>query len=294
MFEWIRDRCVLIKVPIAFMSAAAALFGYAVQSKALSVPAFVVALSVFCLSGGASALNSYQDRVLDGLMERTRIRPVPAGRILPLEALLASAIMIAAGTAGIALAASSAISPLAGLFAIILYNGLYTPLKRRTQLALVPGVLCGMMPPLVGWLAAGGSAGEPLIWYVMIFFGTWQVPHFWLIFSSFRKDFRLSLVPNILDIISQNQLDRLILLWSVTYGILLLFMRPLCIIRCDVFAMAILINALAIPLVFLIILHTIRSNKKYRYLFHYLNISTLAMIGMAVVDAAVAASGTLL
>jgi protoheme IX farnesyltransferase len=294
MFDWIRDRCVLIKTPIAFMSAAAALFGYAAQSRTPSVSAFVVAVSVFCLSGGASALNSYQDRLLDGLMERTRIRPVPTGRISPFEALLVSAIMIAAGTAGIVLAASSVISPLAGLFAIILYNALYTPLKRRTQLALVPGVLCGMMPPLVGWLAAGGSAGEPLIWYIMIFFGTWQVPHFWLIFSSFGKDFRLSQVPNILDSISQNQLDRLILIWSVAYCILLLFMRPLYIIRYDAFAVVLLLNALAVPLVFLIILHTIKSNKKYRYLFHYLNITTLAVIGMAVVDTAVAASGTLL
>ena len=287
MFESIRDRCLLIKAPISFMSAAAALFGHAVQSRELSLPALAAAASVFCLSAGASALNSYQDRLLDGLMERTRTRPLPAGRILPLEALLVSAIMTAAGSAGLVLASSSAVAPLAGLFAIVLYNALYTPLKRRTELALVPGVLCGMMPPLVGWLAAGGSPGEPLIWYIVIFFGAWQVPHFWLIVLSFGKDFRQSRVPTILDKISRDQLEKLILLWSILYGILLLFMRPLCIVRCGASSFLILANALAVPLVFLILLHSMRHAKKYRYLFHYLNISTLAMIGMAVVDTAV-------
>jgi heme o synthase len=290
VFGWLHDRSQLIKLPISLMSAVAALFGYIAHSRTLSANSIIAAAGVFCLACGASALNSYQDRHLDGLMERTRLRPLPAGRISPIEAILTSFITIAAGAAVILLSADSFFPLLAGLSAIILYNVLYTPLKKKTQIALVPGVLSGMLPPLVGWLAAGGG-DSPLICYLMIFFGTWQVPHFWLIYLSYRNDFRLMRVPIILDSISKHGLIKLLLLWSLAYGILLLFMRPFNIVRCNISSIILLINAPAVPLIFLIILYIVKGDKKFRYLFHYLNISTAGVICMAIIDSLLTATG---
>src|SRR4030042_6547860 len=104
---WLRDRSQLIKLPISLMSAVAALLGYIAQSRTLSENSISTAAGVFCLACGAAALNSYQDRRLDGLMERTRLRPLPAGRLPPLEALLTSFITIAAGAAVMLLSSDS-------------------------------------------------------------------------------------------------------------------------------------------------------------------------------------------
>ncbi len=291
--RWLGDRCQLIKLPVSLMSGLAALLGYAVHSLTIPEDSLVMAAGVFCLSGGAAALNNFQDRLQDGIMERTRLRPIPAGRISTMEALLTSSIMIGAGAAALILIGAYPDALLTGLSAIILYNFLYTPLKRKTQLSLIPGVLCGMLPPMVGWLAAGGNPGSPLIWYLMIFFATWQVPHLWLIYLSYGKDFRLMHVPIILDRIPKERLIRLLFLWSAAYGVLMLFMRPFNIIRTDLSFMIVLCSALMMPLTFFIALYVVKSEKKFRILFHYLNILTAGIVCMSIFDSLTAAVGHL-
>ena len=290
---WARDRFGLIKMPVSLMSACAAIFGYVACIPSPSLRAFITAASVFSISAGAAALNNFQDRFADGRMERTRVRPLPSGRIRPLQALFLSIILITAGIAGLVMISSSPAAPLAGISAIIFYNAVYTPLKAKTQLSLVPGVICGMMPPLIGWLSAGGDPLSPRIWYILVLFGTWQVPHIWLLLLSRREDFQQAHIPSILDVLSVTQLKRLVCLWVVAFTVLTLFMRLFLIIKGAVPMLLLIGNAVILPAIFVYVLNRPGYITNYRRLFHYLNASTLGIIGIGIIDSGLLSAGIL-
>lgn len=133
----------------------------------------------------ANTLNCYLERESDGLMTRTKGRPLPAGRMAPRAAMIL----------GLALAAISIpaltfwVNPVAGAlgaFAFVSYVWIYTPLKRKSPLALAVGAVPGAIPPLLGWSAATGHMELPgLALFAILFF--WQLPHF-LAISLFRKE----------------------------------------------------------------------------------------------------------
>src|SRR3974390_1136186 len=107
--------------------------------------------------GSANALNMWWERDVDGLMERTRSRPLPAGR---LSADLALAFGLALGAVSVPmLFLVNAATGLLGLVSLVSYVAVYTPLKRHTHLALLVGAVPGAMPPLMGWTTATGSIG---------------------------------------------------------------------------------------------------------------------------------------
>jgi protoheme IX farnesyltransferase len=290
MLKWFRDRCSLLKAPISLMSACAAIFGYTAQGQELSVSALMTGVSVFCISGGAAALNNVQDRRIDGFMERTRTRPIPGRRIRPGEALLISALLIVAGGAGLYISSSTIAAPLAGLSAVILYNAIYTPLKLKTQYALIPGVICGMLPPLMGWLSAGGDPSSQRIWYIMILFGTWQVPHFWLLLLSRREDYQRSRIPTILDKLTVMQLKRLVCLWVGAFALLASFMRLFLIMKSTGPVLLVLGNAVIMPAIFTYAMRGPRGLRNFRHLFHYLNTTTLGIMGLGIIDSALLSS----
>jgi len=108
---------------------------------------------------------------------------------------------------------------LLGLLAVIWYNGIYTPLKRRTPFAALPGAICGALPPLIGWVGTGRSLLEPDI---LILFGTlflWQIPHTWLLLCHYRQDLRRSGLPDLFERISTHRLLRINNLWLVALGL---------------------------------------------------------------------------
>ena len=154
-------------------------------------PARLIVLTLFGVAlvvGGANALNMYMERDVDGLMRRTASRPLPTGRMAPSVALAFGALL---GLFGVPLLAV-AVNPLTGalgLLAILLYLLAYTPLKRRSWVALIVGAVPGAMPPLLGWTAATGHASTPgIVLFAILFF--WQIPHFVAI-SLFRdEDYR--------------------------------------------------------------------------------------------------------
>jgi protoheme IX farnesyltransferase len=135
--------------------------------------------------GSANALNMYLERDLDGLMKRTRNRPLPAGRLAPEVAL---AFGIALGVAGLVLLLLL-VSPLVALLnavALGSYVLVYTPLKRITPWALHAGAVPGALPPLIGWAAVThGITLVALVPFAILFF--WQLPHF-LAISLFRRE----------------------------------------------------------------------------------------------------------
>ncbi len=138
------------------------------------------------VAGGAAALNQVYERKADGLMLRTRHRPLPSGRLLPAEA---RGFGIALSLIGLAVLTYT--RPLAAglaLATIVTYVLIYTPLKCRTPFATVVGAVPGALPAALGWVAASGSMTlEAWVLFGIVFL--WQIPHFLAIAWIYREDF---------------------------------------------------------------------------------------------------------
>ena len=278
------DRMSLVKPGVSALSGAAALLGYAAYGPAAG-PALAAGGSVLLLSAGACALNNYQDRYYDARRERTRLRPLPAGRLTGRQALAQAALLLGAGFAGLFLSSASAGGPLAGLLAVLLYNAAYTPLKKRTLWALVPGLLCGVLPPLAGWAAAGGAPGAPRIVYLMALFGVWQLPHLWLLALANSRDELRGRAPSFLDTLPAPLLQRLVLTWAAAFAFLTLFLKVFGFINNWLPVLLLAANAVALPLVFAAVLYGARGAAGFRGLFRYLNVSLLGATLLAAAEA---------
>ena len=216
MLEKLRILLELGKVRIASLSMLSVLAGYVLASGRVDRGAVAAAAGVFLLACGAAALNQYQERDIDGRMERTMRRPLPSGRITPRSALAAAALMMLSGTACL-LPDWRAIA--LGWFTIVWYNGVYTPLKRVTAFAAVPGGVVGAIPPAIGWVCGGGNLADPRIAAVSFFFFVWQIPHFWLLLMKVGDDYRRAGMPVLTAIFSRGQLSRITYVWLLAAGV---------------------------------------------------------------------------
>lgn len=147
-------------------------------------------------AGGTIALNQYIERDLDGKMRRTRLRPLPDGRLQPHRALIFG-VAISVGGVLFLLLAVNALSSLLAAITVSSYIFLYTPLKRKTSLCTVVGAIPGALPPMGGWVAAQGSFSlEAWVLFAIMYF--WQVPHSLAIAWLYRADYEragLKLLP---------------------------------------------------------------------------------------------------
>ncbi len=182
----------------------------------------VVFTGVLLLASGSSALNQVQERKTDPLMERTKHRPIPSGEISPLNALLISLVLITTGL--LLLLFKGWIPALLGLTTVILYNFIYTPLKRLSALSILPGAFVGAVCPLIGWACANTTLFHPLALFLSIFVFLWQVPHFYLLLLQCSSDYRKAGFPGIFDLISASTIKILVFSWIVlTSAFLFLF-----------------------------------------------------------------------
>jgi heme o synthase len=182
------DFVELAKPRITSLVLVTAAVGFAVGSRGgfdgLAFLVFIAGTALLC--GGASALNHYLERGTDALMERTRRRPIPAGRLRPDEALVFGLALSAAGLAVLAF-----VNPLTlalGALSLLSYVLAYTPLKRVTSLCTVVGAVPGALPPLMGWSASHGSLGAAG-WGLFAILFLWQLPHVLAIGWLYREDY---------------------------------------------------------------------------------------------------------
>lgn len=138
-------------------------------------------------AGGTLALNQFLERQTDGLMERTRRRPLPDGRVQPPEALLFGVLLTAAGLFVLAFAVNL-LSALVTAAIAGSYLFAYTPLKQRSSLCGVIGAVPGALPPLIGWAAASGTLNIRA-WVLFAIMFLWQIPHTLAIARLYRDDF---------------------------------------------------------------------------------------------------------
>jgi protoheme IX farnesyltransferase len=147
-------------------------------------------LTVLCTAavvGAANALNSYIERESDGLMHRTRARPLPSGRLDPMLALAFGLAVPVFALPVLAMVAGPLTAALA-LVALVSYVAIYTPMKRRSSLALFVGAVPGAIPPLMGWTAVTGHADLGGV-AVFLLLAAWQLPHFIAISLYLKEDY---------------------------------------------------------------------------------------------------------
>ena len=139
------------------------------------------------IASGTAALNQWYERDGDGLMNRTKARPIPSGRITAAAAKRFGVVLSVAGFAEL-WAGVNPLTAMLALFTLASYLFLYTPLKRRTPVSTTIGAIPGAMPPLIGYAAASGLLNwDAGILYAILFL--WQFPHFYAIAWMYREDY---------------------------------------------------------------------------------------------------------
>lgn len=210
----LKELAVLIKIRIVLLSTLSAVTGFILAARGLQVEMVLFTIGIFSLAAGSAALNQYQERCPDSLMERTRHRPLPAGQVPPDTGLAISLVLIAVGLL-VLVSCFNVLTSLLGVITVILYNGIYTYLKRVTAFAAVAGALIGALPPAVGWAAGGGALVSPTLFGLMLFFYLWQVPHFWLLQGVYSRDYLKAGFPSLGNVFTACQLGRITFIWML-------------------------------------------------------------------------------
>jgi heme o synthase len=181
-FELAKPRIVLMVLVTAFV-------GFYVGSE--KIPDYLLLVQMLfgtaLAAGGTLTLNQFLERDTDAVMERTRRRPLPDGRVQPREALWFGIFITIAGLAYLALAVNSASAWVTASITLS-YLLLYTPMKRRSSLCMLIGAVPGALPPVIGWVAARGAV-QVDAWVLFAIIFLWQVPHTLAIARLYREDF---------------------------------------------------------------------------------------------------------
>lgn len=208
----------LSKVGISISVAFSTFIGYLISNQQLDRGIISPTLGVFLLALAASAINQIQEHETDSLMPRTSARPLVSGDISILTASFVAFLFAISGFS-ILLVKNGLLPALLGLFNLLWYNLVYTPLKFKTAFAAVPGGLVGAIPPVIGWLSGGGYIFHFSSISLAIFFFIGQIPHFWLIISRYSIEYNRAGIKSITDKFNQSQLRRLIYAWVAATSI---------------------------------------------------------------------------
>jgi protoheme IX farnesyltransferase len=215
--EWVSPFLHLAKIKLSLLATLSTATGYLLATGKITIDMLAPTGAVFLLACGSCALNQYQEREIDRWMERTKSRPIPSGRLKPETALGVSLGLILSGALTLFFGVGDLTLAL-GLFAVLWYNLIYTPLKQKTAFAAVPGALVGAIPPALGWVAGGGEILDPRIGGVALFFFIWQIPHFWLLLLDASKDYENAGLPSITRFFSTRQIKRIVFIWLLSTG----------------------------------------------------------------------------
>jgi protoheme IX farnesyltransferase len=175
-----------LAVSVVFSSIAGFMLGIA-DLQSFSWMVFLkLAIGGYCMVGASNAFNQVIEKDLDALMDRTKNRPVPTGRLSPTSALIIASLLTVIGI--VLLYTINSKTAMFGAISIFLYVSVYTPLKTMTSLSVFVGAFPGAIPFMLGWVAATGEFGiEAGTLFLIQFF--WQFPHFWAIGWFLYEDY---------------------------------------------------------------------------------------------------------
>jgi len=179
----------LLKFRLSFLVAFSGSMGYILATPVVNWGSFFIfSFAALLVTASANIINQIIEKDSDALMNRTKNRPLPTGKLSVNEAALFSALM---GFVGLALMffCFNALSALLSLISLLIYGFVYTPLKTKSSIAVFVGAISGALPPMIGWLAVSNKFGwEPGILFAIQFF--WQFPHYWAIAWVLDDDYK--------------------------------------------------------------------------------------------------------
>jgi len=221
----IKDFFVVTKFILSFAVSLSALFAYIMAKGEVGFDMLLATFSVLLVAMGVSTLNQVQEYKSDAKMTRTKNRPIAAGRMTPQTGIIIASILIILSFLSIyTLLGFTGINIF--MFAFIWYNAMYTPLKKKSALAVVPGAILGVIPPAIGWLVAGHTLLELEFIGIALYYFIWQVPHFWLLVMLFHGDYKDGGYPTAMRLFGQASLQRLTFVWlifTIQAGIFLVY-----------------------------------------------------------------------
>lgn len=271
------------KVRITFAVSLTTIAGYLLASGSFDAGMLMPVLGIFLLACGSSALNHYQDSDRDALMDRTKNRPIPSGRISRGKVLVVALLLSAPGAFFIYVG-SDFVGMQLGLLALIWYNGIYTPMKRKTAFAVIPGSVIGAIPPVVGWVAGGGDVFDQRVLVLAFFFFIWQVPHFWLLMLRYGKEYAEAGYPSITNLYNNKQIRYITFLWTFATAVSALMIPLFGLIHATSIKALLLVAVFWLIFVFAGLLRGNRKSFNPFYYFMRINYFVLAIIVFLSVD----------
>ena len=214
MFKYLSALVDLIKYRLSIAVVLSSVTGYYLCRNTSDHHLFFLIAGVFLLSCGSAVLNQYTERIPDSIMKRTKTRPIPSGKISKNNALGISLVLLISG--GIFLYSNGTIPFLLGIFTVMLYNLLYTNLKKVTIFSIIPGALVGALPPVIGYYSAGGTVFNHNILAFSTFMFLWQIPHFWLIVIKYGKEYRAAGFATVSRYLNETQIKYLVFFWVLS------------------------------------------------------------------------------
>lgn len=268
-----------ISIPVALTG----FLGFYRYSGEFNIILLYTIAGIFFLSMGSSTFNQIQERKTDGRMNRTKNRPLPSGRISLNFAILIGTLFSVTGFT-LLLLTGTMLSALLGIFTMLWYNLVYTPLKKVTPFAVLPGALIGALPPMIGWTAAGGAVTEREIILISFFLFIGQMPHYWLLLMKVGDEFRDAGFPVITSIFRKPQLRNISFIWILGAAVSVVFFPATGIIQSNQLAFIVL----GIIMLFLIrmFLLTFRGEimKNWKKAFMTVNLFYLFIILLLIAD----------
>ncbi|MCY1720396.1 protoheme IX farnesyltransferase [Prolixibacteraceae bacterium Z1-6] len=203
------------KMRISLPIALSALTGYVLFTGNVDAQGWFLALGVFFMACSSSVINHWQERDIDAQMPRTKNRPIPTGKISAARALRLAIVFALIGSA-ILFFSNPLMALLLSWGTLFSYNAVYTPLKKVSAFAVIPGSMVGALPPMIGWAGAGGSLSSEIILLVAAFFFIGQIPHFWLLLLMFGEQYKQANLPSLNQIFNEGQIKRVTFTWVLT------------------------------------------------------------------------------
>jgi heme o synthase len=283
LIKFLKILLELSKIRITIFVALTTLFGYISASGSMSTGVIAPFLGILFLSCGSAILNHWQERNEDAKMDRTKNRPIPSGRISGKNAIISMFVLSIAGVL-ILLLFTGVLATFLGLLNFLWYNGIYTPLKKKNALAIIPGSVVGALPPMVGWVAAGGFIFDPQIIIIGFFFFIWQIPHFWLLLLVLDKDYQQGGFPTLTSIFSKEQLSRITFIWTFATVVTGLMIPIFGIVQSWLIYLGLFAAAAWVTYNSLRLLKPVEEKTEFRFAFREINMFVVVVVILLSID----------
>ncbi len=274
-----KDFLLLTKFTLSFVVSLSLLFAFILSKNTITIDIVNPFIAVLLLALGVSALNQVQEYKEDALMARTKNRPIASGRLNPNNGLFISISLIFLSFFFIYLSLKF-LGLILFITVVFLYNLFYTKAKKLTIYAAVYGAVLGIVPPLIGWLSAGGEVIDIGFIALGLFYFIWQIPHFWLLTLKYHKEYENASFPTIVKYFGIQGVERITFIWLLLTLIAGMFLTLVFIQNSIIITiLLVFLNTYTLFVIF-----KLRTTHNYIYTFVNINSYMLALMSILVIN----------